>query len=590
MLFPQSNSFRQTLPLPAFWDFRFDPDDIGIDQDWSHGFSNARPIAVPASWNEQFEEGRDDLGPAWYQVTFDRPRGFEDQTTHLRFGSVNYLADVWLNGIHLGQHEGGHLPFEFDASAALKPDGNLLVVRVDGRLAPDRVPPGNIPPDPLDTFPSQNYPNTSFDFFPYCGIHRPVYLYSTPPSAIGDISVTTDIQGTTGLVSVKVTALKSSGLTARFHLSGHGTKVVEQTPVHAETTEIQMEVPGASFWAPGSPHLYDLTVELIDGDQVQDRYHLRIGIRTVKIEGDQLLLNDKPIKLVGFGRHEDFPIIGRGLFPPAIIKDYALMKWVGANSFRTTHYPYSEEMMSLADELGFLVIDETPAVGLFFQSQGIERRLELCRQYTRELIERDRNHPCVIMWSLANEPQSRRAEAKPFFRNLYDLAKSLDTTRPVTVVSCYGVQEESFEFLDVVCMNRYFGWYSQSGQLELGAALLAAEIEAIHERFPKPFLMTEFGADTIPGHHAQPPEMFSEEYQRDFLELYINTLNRYPFVVGQHVWNLCDFKTGQAVQRMGAMNYKGVFTRDRRPKLAAHLLRRIWGGENDIGAKLENSL
>jgi beta-glucuronidase len=338
----------------------------------------------------------------------------------------------------------------------------------------------------------------------------------------------------------------------------------------------QIEVPNARLWAPGAPHLYTLTVELVEGEEIRDRCSLQIGIRTIKVDGDQLLLNGEPINLLGFGRHEDFALIGRGLFPPAIIKDYALMKWVGANSFRTTHYPYSEEMMDLADQLGFLVIDETPAVGLFFHPDGMERRLELCQQYTRELIERDRNHPCVIMWSLANEPQSRRPAAKPFFRQLYDAAKAQDPTRPVTVVSCYGIEEESFEFLDVVCMNRYYGWYSQPGDIEAGVAHLASEIEQLHQRFAKPMIYTEFGADTIPGQHAQPPEMFSEEYQAQFLERYIETLNRYPFVVGQHVWNLCDFKTGQAVHRMGGMNYKGVFTRDRRPKLAAHLLRRLW--------------
>jgi beta-glucuronidase len=144
------------------------------------GFSDARPIAVPASWNEQFEDGRDQLGPAWYQVRFDQPRGFDDQAAYLRFGSVNYLADAWLNGVHLGQHEGGHLPFEFDVTRQLEPENNLLVVRVDGRLAPDRVPPGNIPADPLDTFANVSNPNTSFDFFPYCGIHRPVFSTAPP--------------------------------------------------------------------------------------------------------------------------------------------------------------------------------------------------------------------------------------------------------------------------------------------------------------------------------------------------------------------------------------------------------------------------
>jgi beta-glucuronidase len=180
------------------------------------------------------------------------------------------------------------------------------------------------------------------------------------------------------------------------------------------------------------------------------------------------------------------------------------------------------------------------------------------------------------MWSLANEPHSTRPAAKPFFRELYELAKSLDPTRPVTVVSCIGTEEEAFEFCDVVCLNRYFGWYTQAGQLEQACALLSAELDALHARFPKPLLLTEFGADTIAGWHAQPPEMFSEEYQVEMLTRYIEVLNSKSYVVGQHVWNMCDFKTAQAVRRVGGMNLKGVFTRDRRPKLAAHRLRELW--------------
>jgi beta-glucuronidase len=292
-------------------------------------------------------------------------------------------------------------------------------------------------------------------------------------------------------------------------------------------------------------------------------------------------LNGKPIYLKGFGRHEDFPITGKGLVPAVIIKDYALMKWIGANSFRTTHYPYSEQMMDLADQLGFLVIDETPAVGLFFNRDGYDRRLELCCQYTREMIQRDKNHPSVIAWSLANEPHSGRPEAKAFFRELFDLARDLDPTRPVTLVSCMGLIEESFEFLDFMCLNRYFGWYQESGQIDRGVQFLSAELDMLHETYQKPLVLTEFGADTIPGHHAQPPEMFSEEYQAAFLESYIDVLRSKPYVIGEHVWNMCDFKTSQAVTRMGGYNYKGVFTRDRRPKLAAHRLRDFWTRESE---------
>ncbi len=580
MLYPQSNPWRQYIDLSGFWDFRFDDAGVGEAADWADGFVG-RPIAVPASWNDQFEDHREYLGPAWYQTRFDRPWGWEERRVFLRFGSVNYLADVWLNGAKLGQHEGGHLPFEFDVTAQLRPEGNHLVVRVDGELAPDRVPPGNVPQHPLDTFVTSNYPATSFDFFPFCGVQRPVLLYATPHEAITDVTVVTEIDGGTGRVQVRLNRASADATMALLSLRGHGAEITNEVAFTGDATETVLTVPDAALWAPGSPNLYDLTVELRRGDATIDRYSLAIGIRTIAVDGDRLLLNGQPITLTGFGRHEDFPITGRGLVPAVIVKDYALMEWMGANSFRTSHYPYSEQMMDMADRLGFLVIDETPAVSLFFQEEGLERRLALCKQYTENLIARDKNHPSVIMWSLANEPHSKRPPAVPFFRELYNLAKSLDSTRPITLVNLQGVHDESFAFYDVVCLNRYNGWYVNSGRLEEGVAQLSAELDALYVQYPKPFILAEFGADTIPGWHAQPPEMFSEEYQAEMLTGYIKMLNSKPFVVGQHVWNMCDFKTGQGVHRTASMNLKGVFTRDRRPKLAAHRLRELWRGQRD---------
>jgi len=584
VLYPQSNSFRQTIDLSGLWDFRFDPEDQGTGGGWPEGLIDARPIAVPASWNDQFADWRDYLGPAWYQTRFALPWGWDQRSVTLRFGSVNYLAQVWLNGVRLGEHEGGHLPFAFDVTEHVQREDNLLVVRVDGTLAPDRVPPGDIPLPSTDgddenvPFPSGPFgafPDTSFDFFPFCGIHRPVLLTATPQGGIDDLTIVTEIDGSTGLVRVRLEAGEATA--ARLTLRGHGTDVSTEID---STQEAVLTVADAALWSPDAPNLYDLTAELLQDGQVYDRYSLPVGIRTVAVDGDALLLNGQPITLTGFGRHEDFPITGRGLVPAVIVKDYALLKWVGANSFRTSHYPYSEQMMDLADRLGFLVIDETPAAGLYFRQDGLERRTELCRQYTRELIDRDKNHPSVILWNLANEPDdSTRPAAKEVFHELYSLAKSLDPTRPVTIVSYVGVAEESLEFCDVVCLNRYRGWYTQMGQLDKACALLSSELDQVHEKFPKPLLLTEFGADTVPGHHAQPPEMFSEEYQAEMLTRYVELLNSKPFVVGHHVWNMCDFKTGQAVHRFGGMNLKGVFTRDRRPKLAAHRLRELWGGE-----------
>lgn len=573
MLYPIRNSYRQWIDLSGIWTFKPDPEDRGQESGWHRGFNPAQPIAVPASWNDQYADLRDFLGPAWYAHAFDLPWGWESSRILLRFNSVNYLAQVWLNGRELGTHEGGHLPFIFDISQEVETQDNRLILRVDGQLASNRVPPGSVTGSDLDFFSShsENYPQTQFDFFPYCGIQRPVLLYCQPKLALDDLTVVSELAAGQARLWVGAESAESD---IRVTL-----RDTEKELIEIGKGKVGLNLREPRKWSPEDPFLYNLTVELLSKNQVMDAYCLPVGIRTVAVNGDQLLLNGKPVYLQGFGRHEDFPVSGRGLNPPVIIKDYALMRWIGANSFRTSHYPYSEQMMALADRLGFLVIDETPAVGLFFNTDGYDRRLALCKQFTRELILRDKNHPSVIAWSLANEPHSGRETAKPFFRELYTLAKDLDPTRPVTLASCMGVIEEAFDFLDFMCLNRYFGWYQESGQIQRGVEFLSQELDLLHETYPKPLVLTEFGADAISGQHAQPPEMFSEEFQADFLAAYIEVLRSKPFVVGEHVWNMCDFKTSQGITRMGGLNHKGVFTRDRRPKLAAHRLREIWKKE-----------
>lgn len=597
MLYPQASSFRQVVDLSGFWQFCFDPDNTGESRDWPSGFEDYTHIAVPASWNEQFAESRDYLGTGWYQTRFDLPWNWQDQRIHVRFNGVNYLAEVWLNGAFLGEHEGGYLPFDFDITDRVQEADNLLVVRVNGELASDRVPPGNLGGIPGATFGHVQFPDPNYDFYPFCGIQRPVLLYTTPQQEITDLTVITGIDGANGSVRVEVASTASEPLTIRAIIKGHGADITTEQDIAQKGAVVNVSVPDAAFWSPEAPNLYHLTVELLRDGRSIDRYTLKIGIRTITVSGDQLLLNGQPIKLLGFGRHEDFPIVGKGMLPALIIKDYSLMQWIGANSFRTTHYPYSEQMMQLADELGFMVIDETPAVGLFFSADaGLEKRNQLCLQMLREMIQRDKNHPSVIMWSLANEPHSVTPEARQhYFANEFDildnpsypeavaafqeqtnLVRSLDSTRPVTLVSHNGVLEDSFDFLDVVSVNRYNGWYTESGQIDVGIEVLSKEIDLIQRRFPKPIILSEFGADTIPGHHALPPEMFSEEFQVEFLTKYIEMLDSKSSVVGQHIWNLCDFKVIQSTHRVNGYNYKGVFTRDRRPKLAAHRVKELW--------------
>ncbi|MBN1874002.1 MAG: beta-glucuronidase [Anaerolineae bacterium] len=601
MLYPQQNDKRNMLDLSGFWDFKLDPEEIGESEDWGKGLPAPRQIAVPASWNEQFQDTRDYFDIAWYAREFYVPQGWQDQQVFLRVGSANYAAKVWINGKFVGEHYGGHLPFALDITGAVAWDtANTVAIQVEGKLASTRVPPGNVGGRGGASSFMAGYPNTSFDFFPYTGIQRPVILYAIPQTRIEDVTVVTDIDGTTGSVNVKVTK-RGNATTGELTLSGEDENYLAQLDFAGDLAETEITIPNARLWSPDDPYLYALTVTLHASDSeaeeaVTDRYCLDVGIRTIAVEGDKILLNGKPIFLTGFGRHEDFPVHGRGLNMPLIVKDYALLKWVGANSYRTSHYPYSEEQMMMADRTGILVIDEIPAVGLMFEDgeEAIQTRLKLCKQQMEELIARDKNHPSVVMWSVANEPMppnmmrrfmgggenteddNKTALGTAFFEEMFALTRALDPTRLVTVVSIMGGPVEWLNLSDVICINRYWGWYTQSGQIEAGAEFLARELDGLYAQLGKPIIITEFGADTIAGMHSDPPEMWTEEYQAEFLRAYLDVAATRPYVAGLHVWNFADFKTGQSTRRAGGLNLKGVFTRDRRPKMAAHLLRERW--------------
>jgi beta-glucuronidase len=306
------------------------------------------------------------------------------------------------------------------------------------------------------------------------------------------------------------------------------------------------------------------------------------------------LINDEPVYFTGFGKHEDIPVIGKGHNDPFMLHDFELLKWIGANSFRTSHYPYAEDVIDYADRQGIVVIDETAAVGLnmglgggIFGTQGYQTfsadtvndaTQEVHAQAIRELIARDKNHPSVVIWSIANEPESDTEGAEHYFRPLFDVAREADPTRPVGFVNVmlapHGKCRVS-QFGDVLMLNRYYGWYVNTGDLE-GAELAWEEELTAWAGEGKPIIITEYGADTYPGlHSAVAGNPWSEEYQIEYLEMNHRVFDRIDAVVGEQMWNFADFATTSGIMRVGG-NKKGAFTRDRQPKAAAHYLRSRW--------------
>ncbi|HEY8234059.1 MAG TPA: beta-glucuronidase [Vicinamibacteria bacterium] len=589
LLYPRQNAHRGLVDLSGFWQFQLDPKEEGEAARWFDALPAPRTVAVPCSWNDLFDDARDYLGLAWYRTETWVPQAWRGQRVFVRVGSATYACKVWVNGTLVAEHFGGHLPFAADVTDRIAWDRpTAIAVGVENKSLPERVPAG---PSGAGGFAglTGGYPATTYDFFPYSGIHRPVLLFSVPATHIDDVTVRTTLEGKDGRVDVRVQATGGYAGRGRARLGAIEAALRFQNGV----AEASLRVPDVRPWGPRDPHLYPLSLTLDDGRRATDSYTLDVGVRTFEVRGDRLLLNGQEITLTGFGKHEDFPINGRGLNVPLLVRDHELLRWVGANSYRTSHYPYSEEAMDLADRLGVLVIDEIPAVSLNFLEKPdlVAKWLAQCQLALDELVARDKNHASVVMWCVANEPMagSPGSPAPPppaaveagtrFFQTLYDHVRARDASRPVTVVGVGNGPVEWLAPFDVTCINRYYGWYSLGGRLDAAAAALAKELDGLHERLRKPIVITEFGADTAAGVHSQPEEMWGEEYQVEFLRRYLDTAASRPFVAGLHVWNFADFKTGQGILRMAGLNHKGVFTRDRRPKMAAHFLRSRWHRE-----------
>ncbi len=590
MLPPRETATRERKSLNGLWRFRLDTAGAGRAEGWwRQPLAGAREAPVPASYNDLFADAvaRNHVGDAWYQTTTRVPDRWRGQRIVLRFDSATHNAVVWLNDTQVLEHQGGYTPFEANVTDILDPGSEVRITAVvNNVLTWQTIPPGYV----VETAGGRRRQQVLFDFFNYAGLHRSVWLYTTPQAHVADVTVVTTLDGSAGTVRYDV-RLDGGATDAAVSLhDADGVQVAGATGTRGD-----LAVPDVHPWQPGEGYLYDLIVEAIgpDGETV-DSYALPVGIRTVRVDGHRFLINEEPFYFRGFGKHEDAAVRGKAHDDVLMVHDFALMEWLGANSFRTSHYPYAEEVLEYADRHGIVVIDETAAVGInsglaagvfgaephaTFSEETVNAATQAThRRAIQELIARDKNHPSVVLWSITNEPESVTPEARAYFEPLAAEARKLDPTRPIAFANVMGATPDLdvlTDLFDVIMLNRYFGWYSTPGDLATAETVLEAEIAAWVETYDKPIVFTEYGADTYPGIHDVAPFPWSEEYQVEFLAMYHRVFDRFEAVVGEQVWNFADFATAPGVMRVDG-NKKGIFTRERRPKAAAHALRRRW--------------
>ncbi len=578
MLYPQANAARTILDLSGVWDFQ-----LREGAPWE-------PIAVPASYNDQSPDPayRSYAGVSRYRTRFTIPAALRGQRIVLRFDAATHNARVLLNGEEIGCHRGGFLPFEIDLTGRMAAgETAVLTVEVDNRIHHGTLPIGTEGATAFFGSDNPGIPTVeagkrrqqerginlpAFDFFNYAGLQRPVRLVATPKAFIRDITLVPHLDGrvdfsldTEGEGEPVIEVLDADGNCVARESGRAGTLLVREP----------------RLWEPrpGTPFLY--TARVTFGEDV---YEQAFGIREVRVEGTRFLINGKPFRFHGPCKHEDSAFHGRGLDQCLNVTDIHLFRWLHANCFRTSHYPYAEEMYALCDREGIVVVDETPAVGMWADEHYGWDLADYHAEILRQMIARDKNHPCVVAWSLGNEPSTDvyPDKAWAYWHPLYELAHRLDPqNRPVTLVGCQNMYERDriIPAMDIVFINRYYGWYNLSGDLETAAWAFRRELDWWADK-GKPVVLSEYGADTIAGLHGAAPEMFTEEFQVAYYRAMNACLDERDFVAGEMPWNFADFSTCQGPMRAGG-NRKGLFTRDRRPKMAAHYFRERWAAMED---------
>ncbi|MDB6015925.1 MAG: beta-glucuronidase [Pedosphaera sp.] len=546
--------------------FFLDAKPTGPGERVEFDFDTSPSLIVPGDWNTQRPELLYYEGSLWYRRKFDFAGLTAGQRVFVRFGAVNYRADVYLNGKKLGTHIGGFTPFTFEATQLLKQGANSLVVKVDNTRAKDGVP------------------TLSTDWWNYGGITREVKLVTVPKKFIADHRFALESENThviSGWVQINGAG---EGESVQLSIPELGEKLFVKTDASGRAA-FRFTPARLRLWSPETPKLYEVSIAH-GGDTVVEP----IGFRTVRTQGKQILLNGKPVFLRGICIHEEFPLNGGGRVNTAD-KAKQLLLWakdLNCNFVRLAHYPHNEAMTRLADELGLLVWSEVPVYWTIDWTNA--ETYQNAQNQLSDNIERDANRASIIIWSLANETPVGEARTK-FLSKLAMQARSLDQTRLLSAAmekhakpgaeNINVVQDPLADIVDVVAFNQYVGWYDGLPEM---CGKVSWEVS-----YNKPVFISEFGGDARQGLHGSKDQRWTEEYQEDLYRQTIPMLDKIDGLVGFSPWLLLDFRSPRRVLPgiQDGFNRKGLISSEGARKKAFFVLQEYYQKRAEAG-KLAN--
>ena len=485
-----------------------------------------------------------------YQTTLAWQADFQDREVSLIFDGAMADSVVWVNGKEAGAHRDGYTPFEIRLTEHLVLGNNLITVKVDGSENPEIPPFGG-----------------QIDYLTYAGIYRDVWLKVTDAVSIRNMKVeTADELSDAKRVSVRCTFANPRGLAFSGTLNadlcdvdGRVLLSVNAAITGSETTLCLENLSGLSLWEINDPQLYviKLTAETGHGS---DTLSTRFGFRTARFTPDGFLLNGKPLKIRGLNRHQSFPYVGYAMGRRTQEKDADILKkMLKCNLVRTSHYPQSTYFLDRCDEIGLLVFEEIPG----WQHIGGEVWKNEAVENVRRMVERDWNHPAIILWGVRiNESR----DDHDFYTRTNAMAHTLDTTRQTGGVR-YSEKSELLE--DVYTMNDFIN--RMEPQVFDGNAprALREPPTVTGLDIDVPYLVTEFNG------HMYPTKRFDAEHrQAEHVTRYLQVLDKSyanPNISGSIGWCMADYNTHNDFGAGDRICHHGVLDIFREPKFAAYV-------------------
>ncbi|MGL5693523.1 MAG: glycoside hydrolase family 2 TIM barrel-domain containing protein [Peptostreptococcaceae bacterium] len=568
---------RQILNINDSWNFI--QENIVEASAKEFNTSNWESVNVPHTWNAIDGSAGNEFyrGACWYRKSLNLDKHLEGKRIYIEFNAINSVSNVYVNGVHLGEHRGGYSIIRYDITNLVEfGKENIIAVQADNSAIEDVYP-------------------LMADFTFYGGIYRDVNIVITE-----DVHFDLMNKGSKGVfisqdevtneyanITVKTAVVNNNEeeqavrvVATVFNAEGKMIKYNAKDIVVKDSTEVSLPitVENPTLWnSVENPYLYNVQVTVERHNDLVDELNIATGLRYFHFDPKEgFFLNGKHLKLQGVSRHQDKKEKGWALSKEDHELDIALIKEVGANSIRLAHYQHDQHFYDLCDREGMVIWAEIPFIS---RASEIDFTGQNAKDQMVELIRQNYNHSSIVMWGVQNEIQI--GGDLPYVRNivkeLNDLVHLEDKTRLTTQAQVTMVPDtdDYNSYTDLTAYNKYFGWYHGKPEEFDGW------LDEFHTLNPNKCIgISEYGAEGIITYHTDTPSIkdYTEEYHSLYHEIVIKIFNEKPFVWGSYVWNFFDF--GSAIRDEGGIkgrNNKGLMTFDRKIKKDAfYAYKSIW--------------